>query len=123
MQSKWFLSVTLLLTLLITVAACQGTSEVVADAGLDFDVQSGEAPTFDGCSSTGDITTYQWKISEAPGDMEESVGNIIHSDSSCSFTLGAEMGVDDMGRWAIELTVIDGEGNQATDTVVVEVLE
>lgn len=106
------------------LGACQGGASLKADAGEDFSVRVGESPAFDGCASTGDIVNYRWKILEAPDNMPEDVGKIIREvDNNCSFTLTAEMVVDEIGLWKIELEVSDGTGNTSTDTVLVEVME
>ena len=72
--------------------------------------------------SSGDIVNYQWTIVEAPATMPGDAGKIIREvDPNCSFTLDANMGVDEVGQWVIELAVTDSEGQTDTDTVTVTV--
>lgn len=103
--------------------ACQGSSEPLqAEAGQDFTINVGEQPTFDGCASTGDMINYEWTIVSAPEQMADDAGKVIReTDPTCSFTLGAAMGVDEVGEWVIELEVRDEAGNASTDTVTVTV--
>lgn len=104
------------------VAGCGGGSAPQANAGQDFTVIVGTEPTFDGCASSGDIVNYRWTILEAPDTMPEDAGKVIREvDPNCSFTLDANMGVDEMGQWVIELEVTDSEGQTSTDTVTVTV--
>ena len=105
------------------IVACSSAETVTANAGTDFSVMEGEAPTFDGCESDGPIASYEWRIVEAPAGRETTEGNVIHTDTACSFALVAEMVVDDMGDWVIELSVLDGDGNNAVDTVTVSVID
>lgn len=113
----------LVMGLILTMAACQNNEPALeADAGADFTIQMGESPTFDGCASAGDIVNYQWTIVTPSDNMPEDAGKVIReTDPNCSFTLDAEMGVDEVGTWVIELQVRDAAGNAATDTVSVEV--
>lgn len=105
-----------------TVAGCGGGQAPQANAGQDFTVIVGTEPTFDGCASSGDIVNYRWTILEAPATMPEDAGKVIRDiDANCSFTLDANMGVDEVGRWVIELEVTDSEGQTGTDTVTVTV--
>jgi hypothetical protein len=107
---------------LAIVAGCGGGTAPQADAGQDFTVIVGTEPTFDGCASRGDIVNYQWTIVEAPDTMPGDAGKIIREvDPNCSFTLDANMGVDEVGQWVIELAVTDSEGQIDTDTVIVTV--
>lgn len=105
------------------LAACGGSNaSLQANAGTDFSVTVGEAPMFDGCASTGEIANYKWTIVSAPDKMSQDAGKVIREvDANCSFTLGAAMGVDEVGPWVIELEVRDAGGNTSTDEVQVEV--
>lgn len=105
------------------LVACQGSSEPPqAEAGQDFSVIVGEQPTFDGCGSTGEMINYKWTIISAPEQLADDAGKVIReTDPNCSFTLGAAMGVDEVGEWVIELEVQDEAGNTSTDTVTVTV--
>lgn len=106
------------------LAAGCGTSGLSADAGSDFSVTVGEAPEFDGCDSSGDITNYQWVIREAPADMADDVGKSIReSMDDCTFTLEAEMLATEVGSWEIELVVTDTDDNTSSDRVTVDVTE
>lgn len=108
----------------VLLGACESESSLNADAGDDFSVKVGSSPYFDGCASTGDIVNYRWRILESPDNMPEDVGKIIREvDSDCSFTLTAEMVVDEVGPWKIELEVRDSADNTSSDTVIVEVIE
>ncbi len=119
---KFFVTIGLTLLTLGMLAACQSSPPLQANAGADFSVKVGESPTFDGCASTGEIVNHKWTIIDAPDKMSSDAGKVIReNDPNCSFTLGAEMGVDEVGEWIIELEVRDAEGNTNTDTVRVEV--
>jgi hypothetical protein len=108
---------------LVFLVACQSSASIRANAGADFSVKVGVAPIFDGCASTGEIVNYHWEIIEAPDKMSDDVGKMIREiDPNCSFTLDANMGVDEIGEWVIELEVSDSNGNTSTDTVLVDVL-
>ncbi len=111
--------------ILFGLAACQGSKEPLqANAGEDFMVNVGQEPTFDGCDSTGNIANYQWTITSAPESKPEDEGKVIREvDPNCSFTLDANMGVDEVGQWEIQLEVEDSAGNTSTDTVTVTVEE
>ena len=105
----------------VMVSAC-GSDGVTADAGEDFSVPVGEAPEFDGCGSSGDITNYQWVIRETPSNMAEDVDKVLREESAdCSFVVENTMTIDEVGDWTIELSVTDGDGGESTDSVVVEV--
>ena len=121
---KWVLVLVSLLIALGLVGCGGGDDSLTADAGDDFEIQVGESPTFDGCSSAGEIDNYKWTIIEAPPAMVEDSGKIIREvDPNCSFTLEAEMGLKEMGAWIIELEVSDSVGEKATDRVTVTVNE
>jgi len=60
--------------LALVIAACGGGTALSADAGEDFDVPMGEAPSFDGCASRADIVAYRWAIVSTPDDMSEDEG-------------------------------------------------
>ena len=114
----------LILALLSMLAACQnsGSPPPQANAGADFSIVAGEKPTFDGCASTGEIVNYKWTIVVASENMPEDAGKVLREmDANCSFTLGAAMGVAEIGEWVIELEVRDATGNTSTDTVGIEV--
>lgn len=118
----FFVTIGLTLLTLGMLVACQSSPPLQANAGADFNVKMGESPTFDGCASTGEIVNYRWTIPSAPDKMPGDAGKVIReTDPNCSFTLGAEMGVDEVGEWVIELEVRDAEGNTNTNTVQVEV--
>lgn len=56
--------------------------------------------------------------------MQEDTGKVIReTEPNCAFTLEAQMGVDEVGTWRIQLEVTDAAGNRATDTVTVTVNE
>lgn len=119
---KFFVMVGLTLLTLGILVGCQSSAPLQANAGADFGLKVGESPTFDGCASIGEIVNYKWTIISAPDKMSDDAGKAIREiDRNCSFTLGAEMGVDEVGEWVIELEVRDTEGNTSTDTVRVEV--
>jgi hypothetical protein len=117
----WLCGIVLALSLL---TACGEAETLQADAGDDFSIPVGEQPTFDGCGSTGGIVNYKWTIISAPPGMMEDEGKVIREvDMNCSFTLDAEMGVDEVGLWEIELEISDEAGKTNTDQVTVEVTE
>lgn len=109
------------LVLVVVLSACGGSDELAADAGADFDVAVGEAPTFNACGSTGSISSYSWVIAEAPEAMADDAGKPLRLDhSECSFQLENAMGLSEVGTWVIELTVADDDAT-STDQVAVEV--
>ena len=114
-----------LIVLLVFLVACSGSTDSLnANAGNDYEIKMGEQPRFDGCASTGNIENYQWKILTAPDKMSEDAGKVIREiEPNCAFTLDAEMGVDELGVWEIQLEVQDALGNKAVDTVSVTVIE
>ena len=116
-----FLVLVLFVLSALLLVACTSAT-VQANAGDDFSVREGAAPTFDGCGSSGQIVTYEWRIVAAPAGREAAEGNVIQSAADCTFELGAQMVVDDMGEWVIELSVVDGEGNRDSDRVTVVVV-
>jgi hypothetical protein len=66
----------------------------------------------------------KWTIISAPLGLSEDESKVIREvDMNCSFTLDAEMGVDEVGLWEIELEIRDKAGNTSTDQVTVEVTE
>ena len=108
--------------LALVLVACGGSAALNADAGADFVVPMGEAPSFDGCASQGDIVNYNWRIVSTPDEMSDDAGKPLReSDTKCSFTLDAAMAISDVGVWLIELEVRDAAGNTATDQVRVTV--
>ena len=56
------LKISVVLFIMLIATACQGGNALEANAGDDFAVKMEEAPTFDGCSSTGDIVNYKWTV-------------------------------------------------------------
>lgn len=108
----------------MALAACGGGgSDLVSDAGVDFTVEVGEAPVFDGCGSDGEISNYEWTIVEAPESSPDAEGKELRTVlSECDFELENAMLIEDVGEWTIELAVTDGE-SEATDQVVVTVTE
>lgn len=119
-----------LVLIVLLFGACQAvattpaeTQPLQANAGQDIQVKVGEAPRFDGCSSTGAIANYKWTIAKAPEGMSEYDGKVIREiDASCAFTLEASMLVEEVGLWEIELEVRDESGNATTDSMNVEVV-
>ena len=113
-----------LLVTAVLLVACGGTDSLTADAGDDFSVKMGEQPHFDGCASTGNITNYKWTIVNAPQEMSEDVGKVIReTEPECAFTLDAQMGVDEVGVWEVQLEVQNDAGDTAVDTVNVTVMQ
>jgi hypothetical protein len=103
---------------LVSLTACQSAGQISADAGPDQQIQVGDSPIFDGCSSEGSISGYTWTIIEPPDSRPEDINKVLKQDeSSCDFTLDAEMGLNDVGTWIIELEVRDADGMSSTDTV------
>ncbi len=115
----------LLVITAILATACAGSGESLkADAGEDFSVQIGEHPRFDGCDSTGEIVNYKWTILSAPDKMQEDAGKVIREiDSECTFTLDAEMVVDEVGEWEVQLEIAGADGKKDSDTLLVTVVE
>lgn len=122
---RWARVVVVMLVALI-LNACNGAGRAgpTADAGEDFTIAVGERPRFDACASSGDVANYKWMILSAPETMEEDAGKVIReTEPECAFTLEAQMGVDEIGTWQIQLEVSDAAGNVDTDTVTVTVTE
>lgn len=114
------LAMVLLIFSLILVAC--GGEKLQADAGEDFVVNIGDAPTFDGCGSTGDIENYQWSVLSAPDTRAEDSNKVIRAvEGACQFTLEDTMVLEEIGEWVIQLTVRDTDDKTATDTVKITV--
>jgi len=114
------------IAILAVAAGCGGGAGtgLTADAGADFTVVVGEAPTFDGCASAGSIVNYKWTIVTAPDAMAKDAGKVLREiDPNCSFTLEATMALQELGEWVIQLEVRDASGSTATDTVSVTVTQ
>lgn len=122
----------LFMILVLGLTACGGEDEeeedetspvpLSANAGVDFTLNVGEIPTFDGCASTGAILNYQWTILEAPEAKASDVGKVIRAtESNCRFTLEDAMVIEEAGTWVIELEVRGEEGDTAKDSVTVTV--
>ena len=111
-------------SVMLLAAACGDSDDLKADAGSDFSISVGDAPTFDGCASGGEIQNYRWVIVAAPDIMEGDAGKVIREvEPNCSFTLEASMEVQEVGTWVVELTVTDDSGASSVDTVEVAVTE
>lgn len=108
------------------LAACSSgdtTSALTSDAGADFTVAVGEAPVFDGCGSTGEISNYAWTIVDAPDGQADADGKELRTImTDCDFQLENAMILDDVGDWTIEL-VVTNDDSEASDEVVVTVTE
>lgn len=123
-SSKTILGAAAALVLVLAGCGDDDRGLPVADAGGDFSVAVGDAPTFDGCASTGDIVNYAWTIRETPSNMSDDVNKPLREqEEGCEFTLESNMIVDEIGTWVIELEVSDDQGATSTDTVQVEVGE
>jgi hypothetical protein len=124
---KWTNVIIFLLVAFVSVACDdEGTASEApaADAGANFAIAVGERPRFDGCASSGEIENYKWTILSAPETMSEDTGKVIRErEPECAFRLDAQMGVDEIGTWQIQLEVSDAAGNVDTDTVTVTVTE
>lgn len=108
----------------IILTGCGLEPSLHADAGLDYSIQVGEVPTFDGCASSGEIVNYRWKIVDAPEQVSYDDGKVIRQiDTFCSFEATTAMIEQEVGQWEIELEVRDSAGTVAYDTVTVTVLE
>ena len=106
----------------LLAAACGGSAALEADAGADFQVDVGEAPTFDGCESSGDIDNYQWVIIDAPEAVADDVDKALRDTmDDCTFTVESAMVAEEAGEWTVELTVTDSEGVESSDEVTVTV--
>ena len=107
------------------LVGCQGSGPAPqANAGQDFSVVVGTAPTFDGCASSGDIVNYRWTIVDAPDSNAADIDKVIREESGeCLFSLEALMEIEEVGDWEVELEVRDSGGRTDTDTVIVSVIE
>ena len=82
------------LSVILLAAACGSGDDLQADARADFSIAVGDSPTFDGCSSGGEIRNYSWAIIDAPDLMAGDAGKVIReTEPACSFTLDAAMDV------------------------------
>jgi hypothetical protein len=110
------------LSVALVAAACSSGDALEADAGPDFTIAVGDAPSFDGCASSGEVANYQWVILEAPADMASDVGKELRGVlTECSFSLENSMVIDEVGSWTIELLVTDSDGNSSSDSVQVDI--
>jgi hypothetical protein len=95
---------------------CDGTVMVkdsigpVADAGTDIFVKQGTTVVLNGSMSTDNIgiTNWTWRWEEGPEE-------VVLEGMQVSFRF------DKVGAYTVELAVIDGSGNEGTDTITVEV--
>jgi hypothetical protein len=123
MMGKQRLFVAILVSMFVLVAACGGDDDLLADAGSDLDTPVGVSPTFDGCSSEGDIVNFAWSIVEAPESMQSDIGKSIRDESGdCSFELESAMLAEEVGDWVVELVVTDSSGNTSADRVEIRVI-
>ena len=102
-----------------------GNKAPTADAGSDFSVTEGSTGTLDGSASSSDpsrsITTYEWTITNVNG-LSVSINDADTSDPTAVFdATGAS--VSSPTDVTVELKVTDNEGDTATDTVVVTVID
>jgi hypothetical protein len=86
------------------------TEAPVANAGPDAIIGTGSSFTFDGSASSDDkgIVDYQWSV-----DYQPNVFNFHGKYATFVF--------DKPGTFDVTLTVIDGAGKEATDTMTVTV--
>lgn len=120
MDSKTYL--VMLVIVGLALGACDGGS-LNADAGPDVRVSVGEQVQFDGSGSTGDIVNCRWTVLEPPDKMAQDVGKVIRDSAfDCAFTLDEEMARQYIGKWLVELEVMDSAGNTDTDTMTIEVV-
>ena len=108
----------------LSACASDGASSTIeANAGVDFEVEVGVAPVFDGCDMTRDVTNFAWTIVDAPETQADSDGKVLREvQSDCTFQLESAMVIGDVGEWTIELLATGSEG-ESTDQVVVTVTE
>ena len=105
---------------IVAVAALSGVAaadEPMADAGLDQEVSVNTTVQLDGTGSThpdGEIQTYQWDVTHEGGTT------VYTSCMTCSRT---EFTPSAPGTYEVTLSVTDGEGQRATDTLYVTVTD
>lgn len=126
-MSRTYAVFSLLVVLALLLTACGDEDKpesLKANAGEDFGVKVGEAPTFDACKSTGDIQNFRWIILQAPETKAADNGKVIRAnESNCRFTLEDTMVIEELGQWVIQLEIEDADGKKTTDTVTVTVTE
>jgi uncharacterized protein YjdB/PKD repeat protein len=99
---------------IVTVEVVEGNQPPTADAGSDITVAVNETVTLDGGGSNdpnNDTLSYSWSITAAPAGT--------NSTLSSTDTETTELTPDTAGDYTVELTVDDGNGGTATDTVTI----
>ena len=98
----------------VAVTVQEGNQAPTADAGADVSVELGNTANLDGSASSdpdGDTLTYTWAIVSSPGSSSAA----LSATSTATTTLTPDVA----GDYEVELTVDDGNGGTATDTVIV----
>jgi hypothetical protein len=125
MMRNWHL---LVLTLLL--AGCSLATKVppVANAGPDVTIHVGQSMLLDGSLSYdpdgGRVVNYDWQIVGTPEGREERRGEmLVEGNQKPVWTSTWLAKEEDLGQWIIRLWAIDGEGDVATDDVVVIIIQ
>lgn len=106
-----------------TLAVVPGTGAAVpvdnesplADAGLDQQAERGENVHLDATGSRdpdGDVTGFEWRIETPDGEVVR---------PACADCARTRFSVDQVGRYAVTVTVTDDDGGTSTDTLFVDV--
>src|SRR5690554_3551936 len=98
----------------VTIVASTGNSAPVANAGTDQNIATGSVVTLNGAASSdadGDTLSYQWSLTSVPSGSAAALSNA--TGASPTFTADID------GSYIAQLTVNDGTGNSAPDTVTI----
>lgn len=106
-----------------TLAVVPGTGAAVpadnesplADAGLDQQAERGENVHLDATGSRdpdGEISAFEWRIETPDGEVVR---------PACADCARTRFSVDQVGRYAVTVTVTDDDGATSTDTLFVDV--
>src|SRR5690554_1626074 len=96
------------------VVAILGNCGPVSNAGTDQNIATGSVVTLNGAASSdadGDTLSYQWSLTSVPSGSAAALSNA--TGASPTFTADID------GSYIAQLTVNDGTGNSAPDTVTI----
>lgn len=123
--SHWLLG--LILLSYVGLVGCQLMEPVppVAEAGDTLTVDAGASLQLDATGSfdpdDAELVNFEWRIIGTPEDHTDRRGEILARGSDPVLDAGTPFGVEDVGRWELELEVTDATGRRATDTVFLDV--
>ncbi len=91
---------------------------LVADAGQDITMLSGDSATLDGTASTGDGLSYQWIITSDNGSLIQAT---LENETTSTPTFNAPLN-SSLSDVTVTLVVTDSSGDDATDEMVLHIL-